>query len=1232
MRIKILTIALLFLVFIAKGDEKQFLNSLEKNAATFLVKESSVQKIYFEVDINSYELEEVLMPKGLAYKLVAQDASPLLEMGSPDLPKLAQSFIIPDKEKMALKIIGRDFIEIGNIEIAPSKGNLQRSMDPTTIEYTWNDTYTKDEFYPKSLGELNDPYIFRDFRGQTVWIYPYQYNPVQKVLRIYTKLEIEISNTGEPGMNQKIHASQKLDKSYSNIYQKQFLNYKSSAKYAPIFDEGKMLVVSHPDFMDAMQEFVAWKRQKGMDVEMVSLDSIGYASILIKNFVKEYYLEKGLTFLLLVGDSKHISPLYKSGDSDAAYGQIEGDDSYPEVFVGRFSAESDLDLAVQIQRTLFYERDIDENADWLGKAIGIASNEGGVGIGDDDEKDRDHMNFIREDLLSYGHLQVDQIYDPGAYALKVQEAINEGRGLINYVGHGSNTEWVTSGFDPSEINELENEYKYPYIFDVACVNGNFKGLTCFAEAFVRAHNDSVPTGAVAIIASTINQDWAPPMDAQDEMVDILVESYDTNVKRSFGGVTINGCMHMNDNYGASGSAMTDTWTIFGDPSLILRTKQPEKMVVAHTEVIISGMASFSVECDVDSAYAVLSNSDSIIGAAYVVKGKVDFDISTLTTEFTATLTLTAYNKVTYQTTLDVVVAEGPYIVVNNIQFNDQTRIANGQLEYNEEVTLDFELENVGLSDAFDLTATLVQYTHYVTMHSNCENQTIGTIASGEVLNTSDKFTISISDSVFNQMNLRFELVITSGASNESWTRELNFKVNSPDISIAPLSFIEEEGDNNNRVDAGEKVQLSFNLTNFGNADAHTVDFKVETESPYFVISQRENSISNLDIDSTYQITVQVDVNASTPVGITIPVFITVNSGLTVVDTQFITVGAMPILELGEGTEESSKYPFYNYYASNRTQIIYTVDDVGTGQKTFDAISLFITRFPANAERRILTNFKIKAYHTAESEFLSEFITTEEATTIFEGDYILPGELGELKFDVNPFEYNGTDNLILEFIWGENDYFVGSDSYKTQCSLTENVSVAYGYKDNTSNPSFIDNSKVRPNTVFHFMVDEIAMYNVVFEVVNSNYNFIHQDATVHIGGMQLITDLEGKAYTNLAAGSYFVSADAGYAIDFGVDFDLNSDNQTVVIDMIGTSVTEAENTYGIYPNPATGMFTVIGLQGKGFVDIYTISGQFIKTFSVTISDEQIDISDLPEGIYIVKIKSSSISSSHKLIVK
>jgi len=1046
-------------------------------------------------------------------------------------------------------------------------------------------------------------------------------------LRIYTKVEIVLESKGNSEINVKDKKATYPTKIFDNLYQKQFINYTNNKKYMPISDEGRMLVIAHPNFIDAMHEFVTWKRQRGLDIEMINLDSIGTVNYIIKNFVDDYYYEKGLAYLLLVGDSEHIPPMNKSGDSDAAYGHIEGTDSYAEVFVGRFSAQSELDLAMQIQRTIYYERDIDTTANWLSSGIGIASNEGGVGIGDDDEKDKVHMDFIREDLLNFGYLAVDQIYDPGAYATKVADAINEGRGVINYVGHGSDTEWVTSSFDVSDINNLTNDYKYPYIFDVACVNGNFKGRTCFAEAFVRAHHDSIPTGAVAIIASTINQDWAPPMDAQDEMIDILIESYDENIKRSFGGVTINGCMHMNDNY-SSGSAMTNTWTIFGDPSVILRTKQPQAMNVVHSQVIITGSSEFVVYCDAENALAVLSNNDSILAKAFVENGEAVFNVSNFVDDSNVVLTITAYNKVSYQASINVVTSDEPYILVKSVSIQDGERIENGKIDYNQDVTLNFTLENVGLTDAYDLSATLIQHADFIDLHNNCENQFIGNIASGSVIHTENKFTITIAKEVLNQSILELELMITSEGSEESWNHHLNFKVNAPTMEISDYSISEIEGNNNFRIDAGELISLTFNIKNSGDAAAIDIKNFVEASSPYLTFTNSEFVISTIEAGADSQIVFEVLVNESAPLGSEIPIVILTNVNDIVVDTQLITVGVLPLVNVGDGIEEAKKYPFYNYYNANCTQIIYTTEDLGAGEKTFDAISMFLTRFTEDESRRMLSNFTIKAWHVTASEFTSGYLSSDDAITLYSGDYLLPGNIGEVVFNHDEFIYNGSDNLVIELSWGENSYFAGSDSFLSQCTESKGNTVAYGYEDNTSSPEFKGVANLRPNTVFHFKVAESFIRNVEFDVVHSLSGVSLQNAKITIGTLLLLTNNEGKAFTTLANGNYKITVDIDGYNRNQFDVEIVENNQLVELELAANSIVELTNEIIFYPNPAS---SSIHNTISGAFRIFDFSGKLVLSKNIN-SPSEIDISHLSKGIYIINIENIDFSHSSKLVIE
>ena len=90
-------------------------------------------------------------------------------------------------------------------------------------------------------------------------------------------------------------------------------------------------------------------------------------------------------------------------------------------------------------RTVNYEKEPLLAGDaWYAKGTGIASNQG---PGDDGEYDNQHIDNIRTKLLNYGYTLVDQIYDPSATAAMVATALNQGRSIINYCGHGIQNGW-----------------------------------------------------------------------------------------------------------------------------------------------------------------------------------------------------------------------------------------------------------------------------------------------------------------------------------------------------------------------------------------------------------------------------------------------------------------------------------------------------------------------------------------------------------------------------------------------------------------------------------------------------------------------------------------------------------------------------------------------------------------------------------------------------------------------
>ncbi len=610
-----------------------------------------------EFKLPGFFIEERNTPVGIAYSVSLPDAAKMLQKGLPDLPQLSYSLIIPDRANMKAEVISSTYTDY-NFSIAPSKGNLKRDINPSSVAYSYDAAYSVDAFYPSEQTSLREPYILRDFRGQTVVVYPFSYNPVSKTLRVYTSLKIRVSQNSTSGAKNifaRLNPATSIDPVFASIYNNQFLN-SSTAAYAPLNDQGKMLVISDPSLMSYVQPFVDWKNRMGQPTEMVDVSTIGTTPMDIKSYIENYYNTNGLTFVLLVGDGPQIPP-YPSpnGDSDPSYGYLSGNDSYAEVIVGRFSANNSDEVITQVQRSMKYEMYPELNGQWYHKAVCIGSDQG---PGDDNEMDFEHEQNIRTDLMNYFYSDVDELYDGSQGGMDMSgdpnagdlvASIDAGRSLISYTGHGSSSSLGTTNFSSSDVSTLMNYDELPFIFSVACVNGDFNSTTCLAEELMRAFSGSnmKPTGAIATFMSTINQSWDPPMDAQDEMIDILVESYPGNKKHTFGGISVNGCMHMNDEYGTAGDEMTDTWTIFGDPSLMVRTNTPAPLAITHNTEIDINATTFTVGCTQNQALVCLSHNNQIVSTGWSIAGNAHMNVSGLTLGDTLDLVVTAYNGIPY---------------------------------------------------------------------------------------------------------------------------------------------------------------------------------------------------------------------------------------------------------------------------------------------------------------------------------------------------------------------------------------------------------------------------------------------------------------------------------------------------------------------------------------------------------------------------------------------------------
>ncbi len=1280
------------------------ISSREATPAKKILISSDIENSVIRFTLDGFSTTEVNTNLGKALVISLENATPLMKKGAPDLPKLTASLIIPDQASMGIEVISSSYKDFENILIAPSKGNLYRNTDPSTIPYEFGPEYKIDKFFPESLTDARDPYIVRDYRGETVILYPFRYNPLTRTLRVYYDVTVKLKKNNGVVINpiERRKAPDQINAQFSRIYQRHFLNATSS-RYDALDEFGKMLIITYGDFSDAIQPFVDWKRQMGYPVEVVDVASIGNSTA-IKNYIANYYNTKGLTFVLLVGDAPQVpSSSTSAGDSDNNYSYIVGNDHYPDLLIGRFSAENVDQVATQVQKTLMYEQNPPIDHDWYTLGTGIGSDQG---PGDDGEYDYQHIRNIGLDLLSYTYTYCNELFDGSQGGndaggnpspSQVAQAINDGTSIINYCGHGSDNSWGTSGFSSNDVNNLVNDNLLPFVFSVACVNGNFVNGTCFAEAWMRATHNGIPTGAIAFLGATINQSWDPPMAGQDEMDDILVETYPDNIKRTFAALSMNGCMLMNDEFGSAGVEMTDTWTVFGDPSVMVRTAFPETLSVIHDPVLFIGAEQLVITCPTEGARATLSLDGVQLGTAVVSGGMATISFAPLTAPGTVELTVTAFNSLPYIAGIDVIPADGPFIVMDSYTLNDEMGNNNGLADYNEEVKLNMYMKNVGIEDATDVSVTLLTSDPYISIIDNHEVYPL--IPAGQSISIEDAFTIVVSVDIPDQHKVNFNLNSSNG--DASWESMFVMNTNAPVLNINNLTINDQDNGNGNGIlDPGEQAEMTINYSNTGHAVAYNVNVLMQAQSGFVDIANPEQYFSSMgflgDFNKTFNIT--VDEEAS----------------------EGILVNFVNQLTIGDLIQERI-YP---------EKISPKIEDFETGDFT-----KFNWTLGGNQPWQIISEYPYEGNYSIRSGLISSGQSSDITMTynVMTADSIIfyrkvSSEVNDkLKFYINNIlmgEWSGTNGVwkrisfavsagqkTFKWVYVKN----GSGSSGADCAWLDNIilpppmatslwagpddAVCDGAGFSLSNSyateytqlswstsgdgTFNDNSIMHP--LYTPGSEDISngQVNLSMDLISTLGDTFSDDMLLSVGEVPAAPATpQGPDYVNLAqvqtsdytteevTGAstynwYLEPAEAGTITGIGnmatVQWDpaflgqagisVAADNScgegglsetfAVTVDYsVGISdAAGRDRSFKLYPNPARNILYLKSgekLSGILGIRIYDILGNLLieknKLQLDAGSTASFDISNLPEGIYLVNIRSNESSSNLKLVVR
>jgi len=516
----------------------------------------------------------------------------LMDRGLPSLPYLSSEYLLDRTGGIALELVSTKLREIdldshGVVGVAPSKGHFDRTIDPSGVPWVFDDKIYQDaDRYPAEDVWVDRPHIAGPLRGQALRFPVTHWRPDTNTLAVVEEAWFRVVVLSKAD-NPRVGPDRPLTGLFDAVARLHAINYDViRGRYTSFVETGRLVIIADDAFIDEVQPLADWETLVGYPTSLMPVSVAG------------------------------------STDCDPCYTKLEGADNRPDASISRISAQTEAQVTVQVNKILDYERwpDTGSAGAWYAKAFGVAF-DGGT------PPDWERMNWLRDDLLTpaYHFTEFDQIYDPSATAAQVSAAVNAGRSLGLYIGHGSKTAWSTSGFSVTDINNmLTNSETLPIIWSVACVNGDFtEGGDCFAEAWLKKDGG----GAVSFEGATTNESWVPPCDAQRGIIDALREE----TAFTTGGQHVNGklfCMDVNgDSNSDEGTKFMEQSTLFGAATMWPRTLPAVAPDEPDDFVSAGGVATLTVKVGgapmTQAGGAIVSFYDETGGVNIVGSGLID---------------------------------------------------------------------------------------------------------------------------------------------------------------------------------------------------------------------------------------------------------------------------------------------------------------------------------------------------------------------------------------------------------------------------------------------------------------------------------------------------------------------------------------------------------------------------------------------------------------------------------
>ena len=806
-------------------------------------------KIQYE--ISEFELQQIDQDGKSYVKLNMGNAGSMSDPGEPYLPTVSTYYAVEPGKSFSVVVNVQETETIPNVDILPFE-----SWEPNrTGKLVKGDSYVRNVHYPENIATVSDPIVMRGLTMVQVSVTPFQYNPVTEELTVIQSVEIELV---EEGVVEMPFIPAKRSRAFEPLYESLVVNYASLSRDEIEYQQPAILYVLPSNLttsmMNQVEELMDWKHRVGYEVNYVNSSNVVNNRNNLKNYIDDAYetWDNPPVHVTIIGDAEgsYDIPTWTdswssyNGEGDHPYSTLEGNDQFPDLFLGRLSFDTSSDLQTIIGKTLNYESSPYLGENWFQRAclVGDPSSSGISCIITNEH--------IHELLDIAGFEEVNTVYN-SPWASQMQAGISEGVSFFNYRGY-----WGVSGFSSSNVNNTSNGFMLPVATVITCGTGSFGSGEALSESFIRAGTASNPKGSVACIGTATLGTHT----MFNNIVDMgfyygaLVEGIE-----SAGAALMYGKMMLYKSYPSNPSNYCHIFShwnnLMGESSLSMWSAYPEQITVDHPYALSKGTNYIDITVAkalgaLEEAWVTILMDDEIFESGYTnANGFIRLPIPSSQTGV-ALVTVTKKNHYPYQSSFQIydpgvsVNVSESTLTIDDDNFGESVGDGNGTANGGETLEISISATNFGSEDAENVYGVIASESGYVTIQSATVNY--GAIPSGNTVGAPIPYVITLAEGLPEGANLDLIIYFNNNGSSPS-SGMLNVSVSGNNLFATSVDVI---GSSSDILSPGESSHFKIELNNSGTMNASAVTGTITCASPFIEILDNTGTWSSVMSDGS----------------------------------------------------------------------------------------------------------------------------------------------------------------------------------------------------------------------------------------------------------------------------------------------------------------------------------------------------------------------------------------------